>query len=104
MESRLHIVASSDHGRRIWALWALGLKANQGVEAGRITGRLASHGKDSDEDSRRWAVDGLAVSGTDDAIGALLATIDDDPSPGGARTSSMQPGGAGNVVGTAENE
>jgi HEAT repeats len=77
----LNAVESSDHSQKIWALWALGLMANRGVEAGRLTERLASYLKDSDEDSRRWAVEGLAVAGTDDAIPALLATMHDDASP-----------------------
>jgi hypothetical protein len=76
----LNAVESSDHSQKIWALWALGLMANRGVEAGRLTERLASYLKDSDEDTRRWAVEGLAVAGTDDAIPALLATMHDDPS------------------------
>ncbi len=76
----LNAVESSDHSQKIWALWALGLMANRGVEAGRLTERLASYLKDSDEDLRRWAVEGLAVAGTDDAIPALLATMHDDPS------------------------
>jgi hypothetical protein len=77
----MNSVESSDHGQKIWALWALGLMANRGVDAGGITARLASHLKDSDEDSRRWAVEGLAVAGTDDALPALLATMHDDASP-----------------------
>lgn len=81
LEYLLNTVESSDHRQKIWALWALGLMANRGVDAGRITARLASHLKDSDEDSRRWAVESLAVAGTDDAIPALLATMHDDASP-----------------------
>jgi hypothetical protein len=40
-----------------------------------------THLKDSDEDSRRWAVEGLALAGRDDVIPVLLATMHDDPSP-----------------------
>jgi len=81
VEYLFHTVESPDHSQKVWALWALGLMANRGVDAGPITARLSSHLKDSDEDSRRWAVEGLAVAGTDDAIPALLATMHDDPSP-----------------------
>jgi len=81
VEYLLHAAESPDHRQKIWALWALGLMANRGVDAVRITARLASHLKDSDEDSRRWAVEGLAVAGRDESIPALLAAVHDDPSP-----------------------
>jgi len=81
VEYLLHAVDSTDHRQKIWGLWALGLMANRGVDAGRITARITSHLKDADEDSRRWAVEGLAVAGTDDAIPALLAAMHDDVSP-----------------------
>ena len=81
VEYLFNAVDSSDHRRKIWGLWALGLMANRGVDAGRITTRLMSHLKDSDEDSRRWAVESLAVAGTDDAIPALLQAMHDDASP-----------------------
>ena len=42
---------------------------------------LTSHLKDSDVDSRRWAVEGLALVGNDQAIAPLLKTMHDDPSP-----------------------
>jgi len=80
-EYLLNAAESPDHRQKIWALWALGLMANRGVDAVRITARLASHLKDSDEDSRRWAVEGLAVAGRDESIPALLAAVHDDPSP-----------------------
>jgi len=81
VEYLLNTVESPDHRQKIWALWALGLMANRGVDAHRIAGRLASHLKDSDEDSRRWAVESLAVAGTDDVIPTLLVTMHDDVSP-----------------------
>lgn len=77
----LNGVNSPDHAQKIWALWALGLMANRGVESGRIVEVLTNHLKDPDTDSRRWAVEGLSVSGSDDAIATLLATLHDDPSP-----------------------
>lgn len=81
VEYLLNTVESPDHRQKVWALWALGLMANRGVDSGAITARLVTHLKDSDEDSRRWAVEGLALAGRDDAIPALLATMHDDPSP-----------------------
>jgi len=77
----LRTAESSDHRQKVWALWALGLMANRGVEAGRIVEVLTSHLHDVDPDSRQWAVEGLAVSGSDDAIQPLLSTMHDDASP-----------------------
>jgi len=77
----LRTVESSDRRQKAWALWALGLMANRGVETGRIVEVLNSHLRDADPDSRRWAVEGLALSGSDEAIRPLLATMHDDASP-----------------------
>jgi HEAT repeat protein len=81
LEFVLKNVDSPDHSQKIWALWALGLMANRGVESERTVGVLADHLKDDDPDSRRWAVEGLAVAGSDQAIQPLLATMHDDSSP-----------------------
>jgi len=72
---------SSDHSNKIWALWALGLMANRGVEPERVVQTLAVHLKDSDEDSRRWAVEGLALTAANKAIPLLLQTMHDDLAP-----------------------
>ena len=89
---------SSDHTKKIWAFWGLGLLANRGIETDRIVQILSGHLKDSDresdkssadkafsdassEDARRWAVEGLAVVGTTPTIAPLLKALHDDPSP-----------------------
>lgn len=87
---------SRDHRQKIWALWALGLLGNRGVEPERIVQVLATHLKDpgknsgtdrhkdkqdKDEDTRRWAVEGLALVGTTQTIAPLLETMRNDPSP-----------------------
>jgi hypothetical protein len=72
--------AASDHARKIWALWTLGAMANRGVETERVVQVLTSHLKDSDEDSRRWAVEALALVGTASTVQILLETMHDDPS------------------------
>jgi len=72
---------SPDHQQKIWALWALGLMGNRGVETGRVVETLTSHLKDSDVDSRRWAVEGMALTGSDSTIQPLLNAMHDDPSP-----------------------
>jgi len=77
----LTTVDSPDHSQKIWAVGALGLMANRGIESERIVEVLTDHLKDDDPDSRRWAVEGLAVAGKDQAIAPLLATMHDDASP-----------------------
>jgi len=81
LEYLLKTAESPDHAQKIWALWALGLMANRGVETDRVMDVLMGHRKDADVDSRRWAVEGLALSGSDRAIGPLLSTMHDDASP-----------------------
>lgn len=80
LEYLLKTADSPDHARKIWALWALGLMANRGVESERIVQVLVAHLQDSDEDSRHWAVESLALTGADQAITALLSAMHDDPS------------------------
>jgi len=77
----LNTAESPDHAQKIWALWALGLMGNRGVEPNRIVQVLTAHLKDSDDDSRHWAVAGLALVGTTQTIEPLLRAMHDDPSP-----------------------
>jgi HEAT repeat protein len=87
---------SRDYRKKIWALWALGLLGNRGVEPDRVVQVLAAHLKDSgknsdternkeegnkEEDTRRWAVEGLALVGTTPTISPLLEAMRNDPSP-----------------------
>lgn len=72
---------SSNHAQKIWALWALGLMGNRSVETDRVIAVLTAHLKDSDEDSRRWAAEGLGLVGSSETLATLLQTMHDDPSP-----------------------
>jgi hypothetical protein len=81
VDSLVADAASADHAQKIWALWSLGLLANRGVETDHVVQILIGHLKDSDEDSRRWAVEGLALVGSTPTIAPLLRTMHDDPSP-----------------------
>ena len=57
---------------------------NRGVETDRVVQVLTAHLKDSrnnSDDSRRWAVEGLALVGTTSTIAVLLETMHDDRSP-----------------------
>jgi hypothetical protein len=70
---------SPDHRQRIWALWAIGLMGNRGVEPERAVQVLTLHLKDPNVESRQWAVEGLALTGSDQTIEALLKAMHDDP-------------------------
>lgn len=72
---------SADHAQKIWALWTLGLMGNRGVQSDRVVEVLTSHLTDSDVESRHWAVEGLALTGSDQSIQPLLQSMHDDPSP-----------------------
>lgn len=80
LEYLLKTAQSRDHAQKIWALWALGLIANRGVEPDRIAQALSLHLQDSDVDSRRWSVDGLALIGGNLTIPLLLAAMHNDSS------------------------
>jgi hypothetical protein len=91
----LHTARSKDHGKKIWALWSLGLLANRGVGTPAAVQALTAHLKDSDQDSRRWAVAALAQVGSPETISPLLRTMHDDPSPSvrqGAASSLAESG------------
>jgi hypothetical protein len=75
------MVDSPDHARKIWALWALGLMANRGVETEHVVEVLSGHLQDSDEDSRKWAVEGLSLAGTDQSMSMLLGAMHGDKAP-----------------------
>jgi hypothetical protein len=81
---------SADHAKKIWALWSLGLLANRGIETDRVVQLLTAHlngrvnGRESEnnsQDSRRWAVEGLALVGTTPTLEPLLDAMHNDPSP-----------------------
>jgi HEAT repeat protein len=74
---------SSDHVQKVWALWTLGLMGNRGIESDRVVQVLTAHlnARDGDEDSMRWAVEGLALVGTTPTVAPLLDAMRNDPSP-----------------------
>jgi len=79
---RLEPVArTGEQGPRANALWDLGLIGNRGVEPARVAQILLSSIRDSNENVRYWAVEGLAFLGTDEIIEPLLDVFRDDPSP-----------------------
>jgi hypothetical protein len=67
-------------GARPWALWMLGALGNRGVQPERVFSTLLDHVKDPSEETRVWAVEGLALLGSENTIRPLLDTFRSDPS------------------------
>jgi hypothetical protein len=70
-----------DPGGRPWALWMLGALGNRGVEPRRAFDMIFKYTQDPDQGTRYWAVEGLALLGTDETIRPLLDVFHNDPSP-----------------------
>lgn len=62
------------------ALWRLGSLGNRGVEPGRVLHSLLNYAHDRNEHTRYWAVEGLAMLGSDAAVAPLLELLAHDPS------------------------
>ena len=67
-------------GNRPFAAWELGMLANRGIELERIYELLVRYAHDPNEQTRYWAVEGLAHLGTDDTISVFLDVFRSDPS------------------------
>ena len=65
---------------RPWRIWTLGLLANRGVAVENTRRFLLEFIKDPNEDTRRWAVNSLAMLGTDDIVEPLLEVFATDAS------------------------
>lgn len=70
-----------DSSRRPWALWLLGALGNRGVDPEHAAKVLGSYLTDPDANTRAWAVNGLALLGTDESIAMLLDRFRNDSSP-----------------------
>ena len=80
--NRLEPIARfGEQGPRANALWDLGLLGNRGIDQDIVLRILLESVKDSNENVRYWAVEGLAYLGTDGVIAPLLEIFHDDPSP-----------------------
>jgi hypothetical protein len=76
------LIAMADHNPdgRAHDLWVLGMLANRGVEPSRILGILQSYASDSDAQAAWWALEGIAITGMDEAIPVLLDIAHNNPS------------------------
>jgi HEAT repeat protein len=79
--ARLERQVRTDPSHRAWALWRLGALGNRGVEPGPVFAQLLAYVRDPNEQTRFWAVEGLAILGSDAAIDPLLDRFAHDPSP-----------------------
>jgi HEAT repeats len=79
--SRLVKLIRKDPSERPFALWRLGALGNRGVQPKIVLTHLLVFARDRDEQTRFWAVEGLAMLGSDGSIDPLLDRFAHDPSP-----------------------
>lgn len=77
---RLEREIRDDPFQRPFALWRLGALGNRGVQPKFVLNRLVGYSHSRDEQTRFWAVEGLAMLGTDAAVDPLLDRFAHDPS------------------------
>src|SRR6266702_3473922 len=65
----------NDPDSRYLALWRLGALGNRGVEPATVLATLLRYSQDSNQQTRFWAVEGLAMMGTAESIGPLLSIL-----------------------------
>jgi len=69
----------NDPDSRYLALWRLGALGNRGVEPATVLATLLRYSRDSNLQTRFWAVEGLAMLGTAESIDPLLSILAHDP-------------------------
>jgi len=78
--ARLIALGEETSANRPYAAWYMGMLANRGVDTDEIHEKLVAWSHDPDEQTRYWAVEGLAHIGTDDTIDTFLDVFRSDPS------------------------
>lgn len=69
----------NDSDDRYLALWRLGALGNRGVQPSVVLATLLRYSHDADQQTRFWAVEGLAMLGTEESIDPLLSILAHDP-------------------------
>jgi len=69
----------NDPDGRYLALWRLGALGNRGVEPATVLATLLRYSHDTNQRTRFWAVEGLAMLGTAESIDPLLSILAHDP-------------------------
>ena len=77
--AKLRHQIQNDPGSRSLALWRLGALGNRGVEPAKVLTMLVRYSHDANELTRFWAVEGLAMLGTEESIDPLLSVLAHDP-------------------------
>lgn len=70
----------NSEGNRSLTLWRLGSLGNRGVDTTTVLATLLRYSRDPNAQTRFWAIEGLAMLGTDESIDPLLAILAHDPS------------------------
>jgi hypothetical protein len=78
--ARLIKLISKDPAERPFALWRLGALGNRGVQPKLVLAHLQTYARDPNEQTRFWAVEGLAMLGSDGSVDPLLDRFAHDPS------------------------
>jgi HEAT repeats len=79
--TKLEHEIQGDSDERYMALWRLGALGNRGVEPLKVLQTLKLYAHDRNQKARFWAVEGLAMLGSREAIDALLDTLAHDAAP-----------------------
>ena len=79
--TRLRHQIHKDSDARFLALWRLGALGNRGVEPKTVLSTLVHYAHDANQQTRFWAVEGLAMMGTEESVDPLLSILAEDPSP-----------------------
>src|SRR5467141_2467830 len=81
-QSVAHLLSqiNNDPDSRSLTLWRLGALGNRGVEPAIVLATLLRYAHDSSQQTRFWAVEGLAMLGTDESIDPLLSILAHDSS------------------------
>jgi hypothetical protein len=69
----------SDSAGRYLALWRLGALGNRGVQPSTVLATLLRYSRDANQQTRFWAVEGLAMLGSEESIDPLLSILAHDP-------------------------
>jgi hypothetical protein len=77
--SKLRHQIQNDPGSRSLALWRLGALGNRGVQPAMVLTMLVRYSHDANQLTRFWAVEGLAMLGTEESIDPLLSILAHDP-------------------------
>jgi hypothetical protein len=79
--TRLLKQIQNDPHSRYLSLWRLGALGNRGVEPATVLSNLLRYSHDANQQTRFWAVEGLAMLGTEESIDSLLSILAHDPAP-----------------------